>query len=113
LIIVSAGYDAHWLDPLANMRLSITGYGHLLEEVIALADELCHGRLVVALEGGYHIGALSHGVLSSLRLLSRSAQGISDPFGPAPGGERDISPLLEKLRTLHHIPDEPYYSLGR
>ena len=113
LILVSAGYDAHWLDPLANMRLSITGYTHLLEQLMALADELCGGRLVVGLEGGYHIGALSHSVLSAVRLLSHSHQGPSDPFGPAPGGERDIAPLLGKLRTLHNIPDEPHYSLGR
>jgi acetoin utilization deacetylase AcuC-like enzyme len=113
LILLSAGYDAHWLDPLANMRLSITGYTHLLKQVMALADELCQGRLVVALEGGYHIGALSHSILSAVRLLSHSHQAVSDPFGPAPGGERDIAPLLEKLRHLHHIPDEPYYSLGR
>ncbi len=67
---------------------------------------------MVALEGGYHIGALSHSVLSTVRLLSQSQQGVSDPFGAAPGGERDIAPLLEKLRHLHHIPDEPHYSLG-
>ena len=113
LILVSAGYDAHWLDPLAHMRLSITGYTRLLEQLLALADELCHGRLVVALEGGYHIGALSHAVLSAVRLLCNSHQGISDPFGPAPGGERDITPLLEKLRRLHHFPDRPHYSFGQ
>ena len=113
LILVSAGYDGHWLDPLANMRLSIPGYTRLLDELLGLADELCAGRLVVALEGGYHIGALSHSVLSAVRLLSGSSQGVSDPFGPAPAPERDIAPLLEKLRKLHHIPDEPYYSLGR
>jgi acetoin utilization deacetylase AcuC-like enzyme len=113
LILVSAGYDAHWLDPLANMRLSIPGYARLLETLMGLADELCQGRLVVALEGGYHIGALSHNVLSALRLLSHSRQGPSDPFGPAPGSERDISALLSKLRVLHHIPDRPTYSLGQ
>lgn len=112
LILVSAGYDAHWLDPLANERLSVTGYTELLRELMALADELCHGRLVVALEGGYHIGALSHSVLSALRLLSQSSQGPSDPFGPAPGAERDIHALLDKLRRLHHLPDQPYYSFG-
>ena len=113
LILVSAGYDAHWLDPLANMRLTVTGYTHLMGQLMALADELCQGRLVVQLEGGYHIGALSHSVLSAVRRLSHSHQGVSDPFGPAPGGERDIAPVLEKLRQLHNIPDEPHYSLGR
>lgn len=107
LILVSAGYDAHWLDPLANMHLSVTGYTRLLDQLLALADELCQGRLVMALEGGYHIGALSHSVLSAVRLLSHSQQGPSDPFGPAPGSERDIALLIEKLRHLHHIPTQP------
>jgi acetoin utilization deacetylase AcuC-like enzyme len=113
LILLSAGYDAHWMDPLANERLSITGYGALVGELMALADELCHGRLVAVLEGGYHLGVLSHSVLTTLRRLTGSHQGPSDPFGPAPGGERDIADLLERLRTLHNIPDGPYYSLGR
>lgn len=113
LILVSAGYDGHWLDPLANMHLSITGYTRLLKILMELADELCEGKLVVALEGGYHLGALSHSVLSAVRLLSHSHQEPSDPFGPAPGSERDIATLLEKLRRIHRIPDEPYYSLGR
>jgi acetoin utilization deacetylase AcuC-like enzyme len=113
LILVSAGYDAHWMDPLANMRLSITGYSRLVQELMALADELCAGRLVVVLEGGYHLGVLSHSVLSTLRVLSGNRQGPSDPFGPAPGGEREVTPLLERLKTLHRLQDPPTYSLGR
>lgn len=112
LILLSAGFDAHWLDPLANERLSITGTMKLVDHLLALADELCDGRLVVALEGGYHIGALSHSLLSTLRRLSGSHAPVSDPFGLAPGGERDISDLLARLRVLHRIPDRPYYSLG-
>ncbi len=92
--------------------LSVTGYTQVLSELMGLADELCGGRLVVALEGGYHIGALSHSILSALRLLS-SPQGPSDPFGPAPGQARDIHALLDKLRKLHHLPDQPHYSLRR
>ncbi len=113
LILVSAGYDAHWMDPLANMRLSVTGYAALIDRLLELADELCDGRLVVALEGGYDVGALSHSILTTLRRLSRSKQGISDPFGPAPGGERDISRLLGELRSLHNLSDPPVYSLNQ
>jgi acetoin utilization deacetylase AcuC-like enzyme len=112
LILVSAGYDAHWLDPLASERLGIAGTMRLIDHLLALSDELCDGRLVVALEGGYHIGALSHSILSTLRRLSGSHAPVSDPFGVAPGGERDISDLLAKLRVLHRIADRPYYSLG-
>jgi acetoin utilization deacetylase AcuC-like enzyme len=112
LILVSAGYDGHWLDPLADMKLSVTGYTQLLGELMGLADELCGGRLAVTLEGGYHIGALSHSILSALRLLSNSPQGPSDPFGPAPGPVREIHALLDKVHRLHHLPDRPAYSLG-
>ena len=111
LILLSAGYDAHWLDPLAGERLSITGTMQLVDRLLALADELCDGKLVVALEGGYHIGALSHSILSTLRRLNGN-RAVSDPYGSAPGGERDIADLLTALRKLHRIPDRPYYSLG-
>ena len=44
LIIVSAGFDAHWRDPLAEMRLSLSGYDHLNRELIAMAEQFCDGR---------------------------------------------------------------------
>jgi acetoin utilization deacetylase AcuC-like enzyme len=111
LILVSAGFDAHWMDPLAHMRLTVTGYYQLVVELIALADELCQGRLVAVLEGGYRVNVLSHCVLSTLRALSGSRQGPSDPYGPAPGGERDVAALLERLKALHRLEDAPFRSL--
>ena len=73
LILLSAGYDAHWMDPLASMGLSITGYMALVEHLLELADELCGGRLVCVLEGGYHLDVLSHAVLSTFRVLRGDA----------------------------------------
>jgi len=110
IIILSAGYDAHWLDPLAGMNLSITGYVRMVEEVLALADELCHGKLICVLEGGYHLDVLAHSVLSTLRTLSGSPAGISDPFGAPQQGERPVANLLSRLRNLHNIPESPFYS---
>ncbi|MDQ3249420.1 MAG: histone deacetylase [Chloroflexota bacterium] len=110
LIILSAGYDTHWLDPLAGMSLSISGYAKLVQAVMALADQLCNGKLVVALEGGYHLDVLAHSVLSTLRVLSQSEQAVSDPFGPAPNGERNVNSLLDRLQNLHGLPDSPFHS---
>lgn len=110
VIILSAGYDAHWLDPLAGMNLSIEGYVHMVEEVLALADELCNGKLVCVLEGGYHLDVLAHSILSSLRTLSGSPAGISDPFGKAQSRERDVIALLDRLKNLHNIKEPPFYS---
>lgn len=111
LIFLSAGFDAHWLDPLAGMQLSITGYAALVAEVLALAEELCAGKLICVLEGGYHWDVLSHCVLSTLRVLSGSDQGGSDPFGPAPGSERHITTLVDRLRNLHGIKEPPRHFL--
>jgi acetoin utilization deacetylase AcuC-like enzyme len=99
------------MDPLANMRLSIDGYAHLVETVMEVADAVCHGKLVAVLEGGYHLDVLAHSVLSTLRVLSGSEHGPSDPFGPSPRGERDTSALLDALRNLHRIKEPPYYSI--
>ncbi len=52
MIVLSASFDAHWMDPLASMALSIPGYAALVQELMALADELCKGRLVAVLEVG-------------------------------------------------------------
>lgn len=112
LILVSAGFDAHWMDPLAHMRLSVTGYAQLITLLMDLAGELCRGRLVAVLEGGYHLNVLSHCVLTTLRVLSGSRKPPSDPYGPAPGGEREVTALLDRLKHLHHISEPPFYSLG-
>lgn len=58
LIVVSAGFDAHLSDPLANMRLTDDGYARIARALGRLADELCEGRLVACLEGGYNLSAL-------------------------------------------------------
>ncbi len=114
LILLSAGYDAHWQDPLASEYLSIQGYVALVRELMALADELCDGRLVCALEGGYNLDVLAHAVLSTLRVLSESPAGVSDPFGlPIYGQERDISTLLDRIRNLHGLRSPPSYFVTR
>lgn len=100
LLLISAGYDAHWRDPLAGQQLSLAGYAALTRQALALAEELCRGRLVMALEGGYDLDVLAHALLNTLRLLEDPAAPISDPFGPAPWPERDVGQLIADLRAL-------------
>lgn len=103
LILVSAGYDAHWADPLTPSNttgLSLTGYAMMVQEIIALAEMLCQGRVLFVLEGGYYFPALAHGVLNTVyALLGRDD--VVDPLGPAPEAGRDISSLLHSLRQRH------------
>jgi acetoin utilization deacetylase AcuC-like enzyme len=102
LILVSAGYDAHWDDPLGPLSLSINGYTALTQRLVTLADELCGGKIVLVLEGGYSPMALAGGVLASLRVLLRRAPG-DDPLGPASQAEPDISMLIRRVRDRHPI----------
>ena len=59
LILVSAGYDAHWRDPLAGLHLSLRGYWQLAQGLVSLAERLCGGRIGVVLEGGYDLPVLA------------------------------------------------------
>lgn len=103
LLIVSAGFDAHWADPLAGMRLSLTGYAHLTRELIRMAETCCSGRIVFALEGGYNLDALGHGVRNVAHALLGDDL-VSDPLGPAPHvTDRDIRPLIERVRAAHNL----------
>ncbi len=103
LILVSAGFDAHWLDPLAGIRLSLTGYAALTQTLIQLAQELCSGRIVFVMEGGYNLDALSHGVANIARLLLGDAN-IADPLGmPTRSDSPDIAPVIKQLRALHTL----------
>ncbi len=87
LILVSAGYDAHWADPLTSLGMTVTGFGQISALLVALARELCKGRIIFTLEGGYNLEALSYGVLATLQSM-RGAERWEDPLGAArPGGD--------------------------
>jgi acetoin utilization deacetylase AcuC-like enzyme len=83
LVLLSAGFDAHWLDPLAEMRLSTADFSDLTLEVIDIADRYCEGRLVVVQEGGYHLDAMAQCAATVLVNLTGS-DGIVDNLGEPP-----------------------------
>jgi acetoin utilization deacetylase AcuC-like enzyme len=74
LLLVSAGFDAHASDPLAQMRLHADDYAWLTRELVALADRHCQGRIVSTLEGGYDLAALAECAVAHLRALGRTSQ---------------------------------------
>lgn len=100
LILVSAGYDPHWRDPLAAMEVTLTGFAQMTQIVRDLADDLCQGRLVLTLEGGYDLDALAYGVLNSLYVLSGQEDRVTDPLGRGPMAIRRVDALIEELCVL-------------
>ncbi|MDX1994906.1 MAG: histone deacetylase [bacterium] len=103
LILISAGFDAHWTDPLAAMKLTLTGYDALTRQLIAMAKELCGGKIVFVMEGGYNLEALGYGVANIARALLGD-DAITDPLGK--GSQRpepDISALIQQIKALHQL----------
>jgi acetoin utilization deacetylase AcuC-like enzyme len=58
LLMISAGFDAHEMDPLGQLRMTTAGFGRLTKMLVSAADELCEGRVVLVTEGGYDLKAL-------------------------------------------------------
>ena len=69
LLIISAGFDAHELDPLAQVNLTTDDYRWITEELTAIAHETCGGRIVSCLEGGYDLQALAEGTAAHVSAL--------------------------------------------
>lgn len=108
LVLVSAGYDPHWADPLASMSLSVRGFAYLAAAVREIAGECCPGRLVLTLEGGYHPEALAYGVLATFRVWQGlEPEEVRDPLGPAPHERPADDPILERtleaVRAAHRL----------
>lgn len=70
IILVSAGFDTHRADPLGGMRVTEAGYEQMVQILLHLAKELCSGRIVLTLEGGYDLTALRDSVERILVCLS-------------------------------------------
>lgn len=71
LLIISAGFDAHRLDPLANLNLEADDYGWVTEQLVAIAERHCAGRIVSSLEGGYSLAALRESTQAHVDALRR------------------------------------------
>jgi acetoin utilization deacetylase AcuC-like enzyme len=69
LILVSAGFDAHRDDPLANLNWTTADFAWLTERICDLADHHCAGRVVSALEGGYDLPALAASTAAHVTVL--------------------------------------------
>ncbi len=57
MILVSFGFDTHWLDPLGNLLITANGFGNLIKKLCSWADAHCEGKIVLLLEGGYDLNA--------------------------------------------------------
>jgi acetoin utilization deacetylase AcuC-like enzyme len=69
LVMISAGFDAHYLDPLANLNLGAPDYEWITRELVDIACKHARGRVVSSLEGGYSLTALRQSVTAHVAAL--------------------------------------------
>ena len=100
-------YDGHYLDPLAGLQFQTSTYHRLVGQLHQLARQLCGGRLVLFLEGGYHLKALPGSVEDSIRALlgegPTAARGLDvaaaiyeEPMGA-------VTDAIQRCRSIHSL----------
>ncbi len=83
LLVLDVGFDAHDQDPLAQMHVSTAGFGRIAARLRAAATRSCRDRVVLAIEGGYHLDALRASLQATIDALAGPP--VNDP---APPGDR-------------------------
>jgi len=95
IMLVSAGFDPHRLDPLGGMEVSAAGFGAMGRRLSRLADRLCGGKTGFFLEGGYSL----EGLKESARDLLDAVAGRRGHDVP-PGGDTSIDDVLERAKAV-------------
>jgi acetoin utilization deacetylase AcuC-like enzyme len=99
MILVSAGFDAHWDDPLTSLGLSSAGFYAISKRLVELAQEFCKGKIVFVLEGGYSPRNVANGAAAVFAALTGSL--FVDPGDPSPHSEPDIAKMMEAICEWH------------
>ncbi|CAN1829009.1 Histone deacetylase 14, chloroplastic [Linum perenne] len=106
IILVSAGYDGHVLDPLASLQYTTSTYYSLASNIKQLANNLCGGRCVFFLEGGYNLESLSYSVADTFRALLGDKSMASEFDNPAILYEEPstrVKQAIERVKHLHSL----------
>ncbi len=107
-MLVSVGFDGHYADPVGNLSLSALCYQQIYRTILKLASEICNGKLVSVLEGGYsinHVGKITAGAIAE---MCRTRYFLNDKV-PVAGkdvrlqGERTVKKAKEVFRTFWNI----------
>jgi acetoin utilization deacetylase AcuC-like enzyme len=104
LLLVNMGFDTHWADPLGKIQLSSAGYAHIMHMLLQAAKTLCHGQLIVLMDGGYNHEAVACGVATCLNIMLGDDAAV-DTLGPPPDRTTKLNtdPLIAELRRLHGL----------
>lgn len=108
LVLVSAGFDAHFDDPLGGMRVTPGGFAGMTRSILNIAETCCVGKVVLVLEGGYHLDALR----DSVRAVLKELAGIETTDLAAILAAADLKKLKYIFWRVGRIHGERWQSLG-
>jgi len=101
-ILVSAGFDGHYTDPVGGLSLSIRGYSELFTKILNLASQLCEGRVAATLEGGYSLNFLGKMVTSVIATMAGIPYKVRDDSPVAnPKTCRRAEQIISNVKRIH------------
>ena len=103
-VLISAGFDSHYRDPLGSMRVTEAGFAAMTRRLKRLADECCGGKLVAVLEGGYDLKALADSGRAVVEELGLDAD---EPIIKQEGPNR-VAPIIQRA---HYFRDQFCHNL--
>ena len=102
MLLISAGFDAHWNDPITSLGISTRGFYTVSKKLFELANEYCHGKIVFVLEGGYDPYNVANGVAAVFDALTSRPLG-NEAGDASPYKEPDCESRLSDIRKRHKI----------
>jgi acetoin utilization deacetylase AcuC-like enzyme len=102
MLFISAGFDAHWSDPLTSLGLSTRGFFNISKKLVQLAEEYCNNKIVFVLEGGYDPHNVANGAAAVFDALTNSTL-RKDAGDPSPRQEPDHESRIAEIRKWHGI----------
>jgi acetoin utilization deacetylase AcuC-like enzyme len=99
LIIISAGQDANWLDPLAQQMVTMPGFRDLSQLMLDLAEEVCDGRLLLLQEGGYSLAYVPYCTVAVVEPLLGIDLGLVDLYEGSSEVERCKTIFTQETRN--------------
>ena len=107
MLLISAGYDAHKEDPFRMLCFSDDTYHWFGSRLAALAEEICNGRLVFVLEGGYNVDAIGRSVVQTMKgMLGLADVSIEDQKLIQEGEEqrlKEVEKIVSDLKRIHNL----------
>jgi len=106
LILISAGFDAYYGDETSSMQLTHHGFAYMARVLVGLAEEICDGRILVSLEGGYNLNGLKEGVFAVMsellgeKLDTPFASFLDEETAQKLSAERSPHPAVERVREV-------------